>query len=164
MLSKGHGQQCVIVVYQEAFVAHRSAIPAAPIVRAPQSTSAFEPALVVLAEHRKQDSIGFLPSSEIVEGRKGKERETPGCAAILVVLKAIGVVGSYAAAVMAIRIFVHIILERNRNKVAGQSHVELVAARAPAGWEKMNLQVVLECTMVGTTPGSPKIVDVYFWK
>jgi len=38
-----------------------------------------------------------------------------------------------------------------------------VAARAPAGWEKKNLQVVLETNLVGTTTSSPKIVDVYFW-
>jgi len=28
----------------------------------------------------------------------------------------------------------------------------------------MNLQVVLETNVVGTTPSSPKIVDAYFWK
>ena len=39
-----------------------------------------------------------------------------------------------------------------------------VARRAPAGWEKMNLQVVLEADIIGTTPGSPRILDVYFWK
>ena len=39
-----------------------------------------------------------------------------------------------------------------------------VARRAPPGWEKMNLQVVLETNIVGTTPTSPRIVAVYFWK
>jgi hypothetical protein len=39
-----------------------------------------------------------------------------------------------------------------------------LAARAPRGWEKMNFQVLLETNVVGTTPGSPRIVDVYFWK
>lgn len=39
-----------------------------------------------------------------------------------------------------------------------------VASMAPSGWENMNLQVVLETKIVGTTPSSPKIVAVYFWK
>jgi hypothetical protein len=55
------------------------------------------------------------------------------------------------------------------NQIAGEfvsreSSWDEVAARAPAGWEKMNLQIVLETNMVGITPSSPKIVDVYFWK
>jgi hypothetical protein len=36
--------------------------------------------------------------------------------------------------------------------------------RAPKGWEKMSLQIVLEADVVGTTPGSPRILDVYFWR
>jgi hypothetical protein len=39
-----------------------------------------------------------------------------------------------------------------------------LASRAPAHWEKMNLQIVLETNIVGTTPGSPKIIEVYFWQ
>jgi len=39
-----------------------------------------------------------------------------------------------------------------------------VARHAPHGWEKMNLQILLEADIVGTTPGSPKVVDLYFWK
>jgi hypothetical protein len=39
-----------------------------------------------------------------------------------------------------------------------------VARQAPPGWEKMNLQVVLETSIVGTTPSSPRIVAVYFWE
>jgi len=55
------------------------------------------------------------------------------------------------------------------NQIAGEfvsqeSSWNELAARAPAGWAKMNLQVVLETNIVGTTPSSPKIVDAYFWK
>lgn len=39
-----------------------------------------------------------------------------------------------------------------------------VARRAPVGWDTMNLQVVLETNIVGTTPSSPKILDTYFWR
>jgi hypothetical protein len=39
-----------------------------------------------------------------------------------------------------------------------------LARRAPKGWEKMNLQIVLEADVVGTTPGSPRVLDVYFWR
>jgi hypothetical protein len=48
--------------------------------------------------------------------------------------------------------------------VAQESSWNELAHRAPSGWEKMNFQVVLETDIVGTTPSSPKIVDVYFWK
>lgn len=55
------------------------------------------------------------------------------------------------------------------NQIAGEfvsqeSSWNDVARRAPPGWQKMNLQVLLEADIVGTTPGSPRIVDVYFWK
>ncbi len=55
------------------------------------------------------------------------------------------------------------------NQIAGEfvsqeSFWNELAARAPASWEKMNLQVVLETNVVGTTPSAPKIVDAYFWK
>ena len=55
------------------------------------------------------------------------------------------------------------------NQIAGEfvsqeSYWNELAGRAPASWEKMNLQVVLETNVVGTTPSSPKIVDAYFWK
>jgi hypothetical protein len=55
------------------------------------------------------------------------------------------------------------------NQIAGEfvsqdSFWNELAGRAPAGWEKMNLQVVLETNVVGTTPSSPKIVEAYFWK
>jgi hypothetical protein len=55
------------------------------------------------------------------------------------------------------------------NQIAGEvvsqeSSWNEVARRAPTGWEKMNMQVLLEADIVGTTPSSPRIVDVYFWK
>jgi hypothetical protein len=55
------------------------------------------------------------------------------------------------------------------NQIAGEfvsqeSSWNEVARQAPAGWEKMNMQILLETNVVGTTPSSPKIIDVYFWK
>jgi hypothetical protein len=55
------------------------------------------------------------------------------------------------------------------NQIAGEfvsqeSSWNELAAHAPAGWEKMNTQVVLETNIIGTTPSSPKVVDAYFWK
>jgi hypothetical protein len=55
------------------------------------------------------------------------------------------------------------------NQIAGEfvsdeSLWDELARRAPAGWERMNLQVVLETDVVGTTPSAPRIVDAYFWK
>lgn len=48
--------------------------------------------------------------------------------------------------------------------VAQEATWNEVARRAPSGWQKMNLQVLIEADIVGTTPSSPRIVDVYFWK
>lgn len=39
-----------------------------------------------------------------------------------------------------------------------------LGSRAPAGWERMNLQVVLETNVVGITPSAPRIADVFFWR
>ena len=39
-----------------------------------------------------------------------------------------------------------------------------IARRAPKGWRNMNLQILLEADIVGTTPSSPRILDVYFWQ
>lgn len=39
-----------------------------------------------------------------------------------------------------------------------------LSATAPNGWERMNLQVVLETMIIGITPSPPKVVDTYFWK
>jgi hypothetical protein len=55
------------------------------------------------------------------------------------------------------------------NQIAGEfvsqeSSWNEVARRTPNGWEKLNLQVVLESDIIGTTPSSTRIVDVYFWK
>lgn len=55
------------------------------------------------------------------------------------------------------------------NQIAGEflaqeSSWDALASRAPSGWENMNLQIVLEADVIGTTPSSPRIVDVYFWK
>jgi hypothetical protein len=55
------------------------------------------------------------------------------------------------------------------NQIAGEfvsqeSSWNELARRAPSGWEKMNLQILLEANVIGTTPESPKILDVYFWK
>jgi len=34
---------------------------------------------------------------------------------------------------------------------------------APTGWQKKNLQIVLETSVVGTTPGPPRVLATYFW-
>ena len=55
------------------------------------------------------------------------------------------------------------------NQVAGEfvaqdSSWREIARRAPKEWQKMNLQILLETDIVGTTPSPPKILDVYFWQ
>jgi len=36
-------------------------------------------------------------------------------------------------------------------------------AKAPPGWQKKNLQMVLYCKVIGSTPGPPKVVAAHFW-
>jgi len=48
--------------------------------------------------------------------------------------------------------------------VAQPSFWNDLAVRAPSGWERMNLQVVLETSVVGITTSAPKIADTHFWK
>jgi hypothetical protein len=42
-------------------------------------------------------------------------------------------------------------------------YMEELARRAPAGWEKKNLQVVIRTEVVRGSPGPPSIVATYFW-
>jgi len=46
---------------------------------------------------------------------------------------------------------------------AASAIVERVGHAHAGGWAKMNLQIVLETNIIGTTSSSPKIVDAYFW-
>ncbi|HEV2444863.1 MAG TPA: hypothetical protein VGS58_03035, partial [Candidatus Sulfopaludibacter sp.] len=42
-------------------------------------------------------------------------------------------------------------------------YMDELARRAPAGWQKMNLQVVIRTEVVRGAPGPPSIVATYFW-
>ena len=42
-------------------------------------------------------------------------------------------------------------------------YLRMLAARAPKGWERKNLQVVLAANIVHGNPSSPRIVATYFW-
>ena len=48
--------------------------------------------------------------------------------------------------------------------VSQESSWDQIASRAPSGWQQMNLQIVLEADIIGTTASSPRILDVYFWR
>lgn len=53
-------------------------------------------------------------------------------------------------------------------QVAGEflttpSYWKDLSRRLPAGWQRKNLQVVLETSVVGTTPSPPKVVASYVW-
>ena len=48
--------------------------------------------------------------------------------------------------------------------VSQASFWNALAARSPAGWETMNLQLVLETNVIGTTSSAPTVVDAFFWK
>ena len=40
---------------------------------------------------------------------------------------------------------------------------EALVQSAPTGWQRKNLQIVLETSVVGTTPGPPRVLATYFW-
>jgi hypothetical protein len=48
--------------------------------------------------------------------------------------------------------------------VSGGSFWKDLETRAPRGWEKMNLQVVLETQVIRATTTTPRIADIYFWR
>ena len=41
--------------------------------------------------------------------------------------------------------------------------LETLAAQAPAGWEKRNMQVIIGTEVIDRTPGPPRILTVNFW-
>jgi hypothetical protein len=47
--------------------------------------------------------------------------------------------------------------------VTESKYLEMLAARAPAGWDRRNLQVVLATEIVNGIPGPPRILDQHFW-
>lgn len=47
--------------------------------------------------------------------------------------------------------------------IASDGLFEKILARAPKGWEGMNIQVVLRSKIVGMTAGAPEVVSTYFW-
>ena len=47
--------------------------------------------------------------------------------------------------------------------VTENKYLEMLAARAPAGWQQRNLQVVIATEVVSGIPGPPRILDQYFW-
>ncbi len=54
-------------------------------------------------------------------------------------------------------------------KAAGEfltdaAHMEKLRAVAPAGWETMNLQVVISTDVIQGVAGPPKVLDTHFWQ
>ena len=47
--------------------------------------------------------------------------------------------------------------------VTEPKYLEMFAARAPAGWDRRNLQVLLATEIVNGIPGPPRILDQWFW-
>ncbi len=39
-----------------------------------------------------------------------------------------------------------------------------ISRRAPSSWEKLNVQIVLETSVVGSAAGPPKVVAAHFWR
>lgn len=42
-------------------------------------------------------------------------------------------------------------------------YLEMLAAKAPRGWERKNLQVVIATELINGNPAPPRILDVHFW-
>ena len=47
--------------------------------------------------------------------------------------------------------------------VTGRRYLESLAATAPAGWEHLNLQVILATEIINGNAGPPRVLDTYFW-
>src|ERR1039458_1202799 len=116
----------VIVVSQIPLIPHGRSVPPSPIVRPPLGAAALKATPSVFVEHGEENLVGLVFAAQIIERGQGKEGKAACCSAILVVLEPVGVVRSHAASDMTVGTLVHIILQRNGNKGAAQSHVELV--------------------------------------
>jgi hypothetical protein len=47
--------------------------------------------------------------------------------------------------------------------VTNSRYLEMLASRAPKGWEHKNLQVVISTEVVNDNTGPPQILASYFW-
>ena len=47
--------------------------------------------------------------------------------------------------------------------VTDPRYLQMLADRAPKGWERKNLQVVLNTEVINGNVGPPRIVATYFW-
>ncbi len=47
--------------------------------------------------------------------------------------------------------------------VTGARYLQMLAERAPKGWERKNLQVVLKTEIINGNVGPPRIVETWFW-
>src|SRR5262249_33711384 len=47
--------------------------------------------------------------------------------------------------------------------VTEERYMASLAARAPAGWERKNVEVVLGTELVGGVPGPPRVLATWFW-
>lgn len=43
------------------------------------------------------------------------------------------------------------------------TYLNAALAKAPDGWQKRNMQLVLHCKVIGSTPGPPEVVATHFW-
>ena len=47
--------------------------------------------------------------------------------------------------------------------LTNERYMEELAARAPAGWERKNLEAVFSTSLLEGKPGPPRILETYFW-
>ncbi len=47
--------------------------------------------------------------------------------------------------------------------ITSPKYLQLLAARAPAGWEKKNLQVVIATDLINGHSGPPRVIAMHFW-
>ena len=47
--------------------------------------------------------------------------------------------------------------------ITDENEIRKLAAVAPKGWERKNMEIVLSTDVIRANPGPPKVVATYFW-
>ena len=69
-LAQRDREQCVVVINEESFTAHRCVIPSPPVVGPTVSPADLEAAFVVLPKHRKMNLVCFGLAAKVVQRRE----------------------------------------------------------------------------------------------
>jgi hypothetical protein len=48
--------------------------------------------------------------------------------------------------------------------LSDRNQIQLLVMKAPQGWEKLNMQLVIATNVLQKSSGRPRIIESYFWR